>query len=513
MKIYFLTILLLSIFISIKSQDQKVLIEKSNSNIKLIIPEIKTVPEDSDTCSTCLKPYGKKYQVNLNLREWNILQKNDTTVYSIEIAAKGALYLDISLMNLIIPKGSLLVITDNKELTREYDYKHTLRSEKFKIYTCSGDKAVLQFMVPNVVQINSQIELASVVYIFKDIFAHEEINTEKELSCHNDINCPDALHYRGLTQSVVHIRELCDNDDNCYICSGSVINNVRRDNTPYILTANHCINGGVMDNLDETVFVFNYNSNGCDGNSLYIADYELVGANLRAHLHGTVGSDFALLELSDEIPLQFNVLWAGWDRANGSELQGQDVIGIHHPDGSFKRISYGEIDNNLAPIIGFIRVEWDDGLVEGGSSGSPLFTEDFRIVGQLGGGPFAGNCSNLGSDYYGHFKESWSSIWGADNRLKDWLDPDDEDPDHISGYLPIWECPTNRTLSGEYYRTDYHPDYVVTVGASSTLTLTDLTVFENGNYEFRSGNIIELLSDVEFQLGSTIEFITSSCHP
>lgn len=507
----YIIVILLRITISLNCQVLIPAIEKSSSGVRVEIPVAEINFENFDSCSTCLTPYGKRCTIDLEMKDWRINSKNDTTIYSVEIRANGALFMDIILKNLIIPKGSILKITDVNVFSRSYDYKHTLNHELYQAFTTTGESAMLELIMPNYVQTEMNVELVSATYFFKDIFINESDNIILEADCHNDINCAESDNDRALGRSVVYIRQLCtDNPNLCYQCSGSVINNYNFDNIPYILTANHCINGEVMDHLDEAIFVFNYNSVGC-GSSLAFQDYQIVGGNLRAHLHGTIGSDFALLELFNDIPLQYNVLWAGWDRASGAILQGQDVIGIHHPDGSFKRISYGEIDNNLAPVIGFIRVEWNDGLVEGGSSGSPLFTEDFKIVGQLGGGPFEGSCNNPGSDYYGHFKESWNSIFGSEFRLKDWLDPDGHNPESLSGSYPIYSCPQNRILTGEFYRTDYSPDNLVSIGAANNLTLTDLTVYENGNYNFKCINTIELSSDVEFKLGCSVELLTGSC--
>jgi len=65
------------------------------------------------------------------------------------------------------------------------------------------------------------------------------------------------------------------------------------------------------------------------------------------------------------------------------------------------------------------------GVTEGGSSGSPIFDEQGRIVGSLSGG--LASCANPeGPDYYGKFSYHWESNGNHDTtRLKPWLDPDD----------------------------------------------------------------------------------------
>lgn len=69
-----------------------------------------------------------------------------------------------------------------------------------------------------------------------------------------------------------------------------------------------------------------------------------------------------------------------------------------------------------------VRVEdWDEGTTEGGSSGSPLFDQNHRVIGQLGGGQAA--CGNNKSDWYGKFSVSWTGGGTNGTRLSDWLDP------------------------------------------------------------------------------------------
>ncbi|MDG2311849.1 MAG: T9SS type A sorting domain-containing protein, partial [Flavobacteriales bacterium] len=63
--------------------------------------------------------------------------------------------------------------------------------------------------------------------------------------------------------------------------------------------------------------------------------------------------------------------------------------------------------------------QWELGVTEPGSSGSPLFDENHRIIGQLYGGAAAcsGNVNNGQLDYYGRFNESW------DLGASEYLDP------------------------------------------------------------------------------------------
>ena len=71
---------------------------------------------------------------------------------------------------------------------------------------------------------------------------------------------------------------------------------------------------------------------------------------------------------------------------------------------------------------------WDatfyNGLIEGGSSGSPLIDNNHRVIGQLHGGADA-ECNTNYVKYYGKLDVSWTGNGATDSRrrLKDWLDP------------------------------------------------------------------------------------------
>jgi hypothetical protein len=77
---------------------------------------------------------------------------------------------------------------------------------------------------------------------------------------------------------------------------------------------------------------------------------------------------------------------------------------------------------NVPVVIKVWVVTWSQGVTEGGSSGSPLFGGDHRIVGQLAGGP-SGCGSSDQRDAYGRFDNSWTGGGTKSTRLSNWLDP------------------------------------------------------------------------------------------
>ncbi len=76
---------------------------------------------------------------------------------------------------------------------------------------------------------------------------------------------------------------------------------------------------------------------------------------------------------------------------------GDGAIGIHHPGGAFKRISFGQKEDEHNQTFCFPggscfdaeiwEIEWTSGFTQPGSSGSPVFDTTHHVRGTLTGGP------------------------------------------------------------------------------------------------------------------------------
>ncbi|KAF9120888.1 hypothetical protein BGW39_011003 [Mortierella sp. 14UC] len=123
------------------------------------------------------------------------------------------------------------------------------------------------------------------------------------------------------------------------------------------------------------------------------------------------------------------------------------VVGIHHPSGDSKKISF--FYNGSLPKACWSECQqqqrgeekmfhwqiprWDQGTTEPGSSGSPLFDADKRIVGQLHGG--SASCWNRnGYDVYGAIHASFLTPPKIKNRLATYLDPEGTGVKFLDGY-------------------------------------------------------------------------------
>jgi hypothetical protein len=138
------------------------------------------------------------------------------------------------------------------------------------------------------------------------------------------------------------------------------------------------------------------------------------------------------------VPASYNPFFPGWDNSGNVP---PSTFCIHHPSGDIKKIAFDDNPASAVQEMGSSepnsswQVSWDrNTTTEPGSSGSPLFDNVGRIIGQLWGG--GASCQNLSSpDYYGRVSNSWNPN-GSTNaqQLKHWLDPNNSGVTFINGY-------------------------------------------------------------------------------
>lgn len=251
-----------------------------------------------------------------------------------------------------------------------------------------------------------------------------------QLSCNVDVACPQADEWRVQVDSVVAYAA-----NGFLTCSGAVVNNTAEDRTPYVLTAWHCLNGGAGVNFNSIVVAFNYQNSTCrppgsgasggPGDDSF-SQQTRSGAIFRMS-HNE--SDTLLFELQDPIPESFGAEYVGWSRSPALPGPG---VGIHHPGVEEKRISVenGNPQNDVwtlgisgQPTIRGWSMQFDEGVLEGGSSGSPYFDAAGRVRGVASGVGGGFNCTGNQIQVYGGVDDGWDGGGTPSTRLRDWLDP------------------------------------------------------------------------------------------
>lgn len=304
--------------------------------------------------------------------------------------------------------------------------------------------------------------------------------------CEVNVNCPEGANWQDEKRGVARI--LIKINGGTFWCTGSLVNTTAQDLTPYILSADHCGQDASAIDLEQWIFYFNYEAASCADPSNEPSSGQMVGCSLVSSAGGSsgslVGADFFLVLLDQAVPPTYIPYFNGWTRENIPSPSG---VGIHHPAGDLKKIStytaptystqWGGTPNTHWGVE-WVSTQTNHGVTEGGSSGSPLFDAQGRIIGVLSGGDAA--CNALSDDdLYGKISYAWDQGTTPDRRLSDWLDPLNTGTNSIGGSYG----------STVYVVADFIADTTV-IPLNSSIDFTDLSFGDPDSWEwtFTGGN-------------------------
>ncbi len=337
--------------------------------------------------------------------QWTTLA-NGTRVFSVLLDAEGAIGLRVQVESVRLPAGSRLLVYDaNAPAPSASTTSEELAGQPdFLLPTVFSGKVILECQVPTGVNLSTvAFTIKQVTHLFRPLVPETLAkDLAKEGPCHNDVSCYSSWLNQASGVALMHFQDAY----NSYACTGSLLND--GDPTTYIdyfLTANHCIDTAALASTLECFWF--YQTPYCHGPvpSLSSVPHTSGGAD---YLTSNPISDFSLLRLRQASP--GGAQYLGW--TTGLPSSGETLTVIHHPDNSYKRISFSRLDSYDSD---FWTVRYFSGVTEAGSSGAPLFNSNGQIIGQLYGGP--SSCSNPnGTDDYGRFDVTYDYI-------RSWIDP------------------------------------------------------------------------------------------
>jgi hypothetical protein len=370
-------------------------------------------------------------------------------VLRLTVSAPGALALTAYFDRFRIPEGGKLFLYDpaKSRILGAFTSLNQSPDGLFATELIPGDRLVFEYVMPAGNNDLPSVHLDAVGYAYRGVdFLYPSAGSRNGAGeCEVNVRCIEGDDWKKQKDGVVRIQ--VKRNASMYWCSGALLNNVRLDYKPYILTADHCGIGASSSDLEQWIFYFGYESPYCPNPPVPPIPNSMTGAKLKAHGGGggTTGSDFFLVLLNASIPDSFDVFYNGWNRKDTTSPNG---VGIHHPKGDLKKISTYKSKLttsgwNGSPYMSHWKVYWSEtinghGVTEFGSSGSPLFSFQGDVVGNLTGGDSSCDSAALDApDYYGKFSYSWESN-GPDSatQLKYWLDPDNTGVYRLGG-IPL----------------------------------------------------------------------------
>ena len=394
--------------------------------------ELKSTQDDH----TKLRIFGKEFNVSINILEASekTVLPNGDILHQFGIECKNAISINLQFDQFYLPEGAVLYIVD--PIHRKFDGAYThFNNNKTKMLgseILKSDKIIVEVLIPSEKQHLANLNLGMIVHGYKSLEAMAK-SLNSSGTCEIDVNCPLGLGWENQRNSVALIIM------GGSTCTGSLVNNTSGTIIPYFLSANHC---GTTPGA--WVFRFRWESPpgqvDCGTTAVSIdgpTNMSVNGGNLCA---SSSISDFTLTLLNQTPDPNWDIYYNGWDRTN---IPATELTVIHHPEGDIKKISR---DNSTAISSSFNggavdshweAPSWDYGVTEAGSSGSPLFNQDHRTIGQLhGGNSDCGASPSDMNDEFGKFHVSWDG-GGTDNtRLSNWLDPGNIAPNFIDGINP-----------------------------------------------------------------------------
>ncbi|MDR2928302.1 MAG: T9SS type A sorting domain-containing protein [Cytophagaceae bacterium] len=368
--------------------------------------------------------FGEGFDTDITLSEENWTKVENGRLWAMEFESTGAYSINFVFNNFYLPEGAELYIANCEEtmLYGPVTSKQNTKNGFFLTDLVQGDNVTLYLFEPADKQGQAKLTVKRVVHAYKNLLSNLFYgNYGSSGSCNNNI---DNFPAWDLESDAVALVLLSSGFE---LCSGSLLMTADQSFRPFFLTAFHCIDVNENSSLsaaeiadaENWMFKFQYKQSTYTGNSS-TSGITYNGAAFRAAWNNT---DFALMEMDNSPAGDTRFSWLGWDRSGNRPTSG---TGIHHPSGDVMKISFDndaitETANGMTSGTSHWYVDIDNGTLEHGSSGSSLFNQNERVIGQLHGG-YPG-CNSSKKFWYGCFHRSWTGGGTNATRLSNWLDP------------------------------------------------------------------------------------------
>ena len=355
--------------------------------------------EQLDARSLTLEPnqigVNRSVEVSPNTRAQKFVNPDGSQIIVLIIKSSGASGIGVHFRDFALADGEEVYVygaSADSIVFGPFTDKGPWGSGEFWSGTVDGDTVVIEFYKRT--DENGQgFEVFEISHILAELDWRLRSNEPDVLFCEVDASCYGDPEKNAVARIVF-------NDNGVYLCTGTLLNDVAQDWTPYFLTANHCVSSQAVAQTVEAYWF--YQTTSCNSGVLRSWVHSPPGANLLA----TQGSnDFSLIRLQNNAP--GGAYFSGW--TSTAQSTGTSVFGLHHPDGyippsipSYLRRSTGSITDTNENCLGLVNgygIGWTSGTSEPGSSGSGLWNSNGYLVGVLSCGPAPPTCNSPWASY------------------------------------------------------------------------------------------------------------------
>jgi len=464
-----------------------------------------------------------EHDVNIDLKASNSFNRGlKADTWKTKIFSEGASAISVEFDDFFIPEGGRLYIYSDNGKIVQGPITSRLNSDAFSNVPVPGESITLEYEEPSNIRQRGKLTINKVY--------HNYDRDQYDDNYKQDGTCLDGW--------CVQKRAVCKitTSNGSAVCTGTMLNNVEEDFTPYILTAKHCFGpAGTQQSPSVIKFVFNYIRPNCstgssDDYKIVYDGAEFISKSPRATCAenwvniDSVDTDFYMLKLlnyddENNFDRLAGIHFAGWTRDYDSSNSPDSTVSLHHgygwhmmatesfnPPGThsgyrFSCFQYPAPSPWCYPYFQcddgetVWRVDYDTGYTRGGSSGSALFDMNGLVIGDLSG-PNGDN----GVDYYGRFSRSWELVPGMPSRnLKEHLDPNNTNSQTVDAISPtiIYHNENIDDASRPLYNATHTMELA---GNISDITYDGLGHFPDNNLPFDVG----VDADVEFRAGGSV---------
>ncbi|MCD9619332.1 T9SS type A sorting domain-containing protein [Chryseobacterium gleum] len=423
--------------------------------------------------------YGKAVYKEINITDDSNRTEYDGRYYYLyKITSSDAKALQIYFKKYLLPEDSkLFLYAENGFILGEFNNKNnpdaSNKGLEFGTQPIPGNTFYIELSYP--VNSNNKPLLVTekIIHSFTDFYGGEYGTAG---NCHKNIACVFTVDNksRNIKSVGLMLYPIYQWGTNTHkysaSCSGNLMNNTAQNGEPYFLTAAHCIGYEAANNninwSKELITLFNYEALNCTSNGAdapaALSNNSVFGSTLLTQSPAT-SLDYALILLNAKAAdlAKYKICYAGWDNnPNAYSVNPINAYSVHHPRGDVKKISMVQELNPVmsnVPILQsglfgyysvpwpantlgtFLQNSWRNGIVEKGSSGSPLFNSSDKLIGSLSTGPDPNyfNCSN--SDIYNN---KWFTYYSRFSNnyytMSPWLNPNGTNVQSIGPYCPSY---------------------------------------------------------------------------